>query len=84
MSTSTAMFYFAAKKQDPSLLYWEMEHIKNNLETNRLLPSVLVYTKDLDISSIPIPVKKTYFGVGLTPVYLTRSAWGDNNAAFLV
>lgn len=59
-----------------------MEHIKNNLETNRLLPSVLVYTKDLDISSIPIPVKKTYFGVGLTPVYLTRSAWGDNNAAF--
>ena len=82
VSTSTAMFYFAAKKQDPSLLYWEMEHIKNNLETNRLLPSVLVYTKDLDISSIPIPVKKTYFGVGLTPVYLTRSAWGDNNAAF--
>ena len=61
VSTSTAMFYFAAKKQDPSLLYWEMEHIKNNLETNRLLPSVLVYTKDLDISSIPIPVKKNLF-----------------------
>ena len=77
------MFYFAAKKNDPSLLYWELKHIKNKLSPHRLLASILVYSKDMNLSSCTVPIKKTWTGGGVTPVYLTRSAWDDANAAFL-
>ena len=77
------MFYFAAKLNDPSLLWWEMKHIKEAEQlTHRLLPSVLIYTKDLDISNIEPPTELTWSGQGMTPVYATRSACNDPNAAF--
>lgn len=79
-----AMFYFAGRLNDASLLWWEMRHIKENPDKlgHRLLPSVLVYTKDLDMSDIPAPTQLTWSGKGMTPVYITRSGCNDPNATF--
>ncbi|MDO4950216.1 MAG: heparinase II/III family protein [Bacteroidales bacterium] len=92
MPLDVSMFYFAAKQGDTSLLWNEMQHIRPSLAEKdistknmfcRLLPAILIYTKNLDMASVPVPTQKTWSGDGTTPVYVTRSAWGDPNAAFL-
>ncbi|MDO4950361.1 MAG: heparinase II/III family protein, partial [Bacteroidales bacterium] len=79
---SISPFYFAAINNDPSLLWWEMNTISNKMGANRHMPAALAFAKDMDLSSIPEPSQLTWTGGGKTPVYFTRSAWNDANAAF--
>lgn len=79
---SISPFYFAAGNNDPSLLWWEMNYIGSSMGGNRHMPAALVFAKDMNLSSIPQPAQLTWTGNGPTPVYLTRSAWNDTNAAF--
>ena len=69
------MFYIAAKIGDTSLLYNELNLIRMNRFTETLLPSYLIYAKDLDFSRVTAPTTKMWYGRGKTPVVLVRTDW---------
>lgn len=84
-----ALFWFAKRLNDPSILFHEKDLINgggiytNNSNTDRFLPFALLFGENkFDLSTIPNP-KDTYFiGYGDVPVSMTRSDW-TKNAAYL-
>lgn len=81
-----AMFWFASRLKDPSLLWNERrflasENIKKNAD--RLLPAMLVWGKGIDPAKIGPPKKLIWTGSGRNPVALMRSSWTDPNAIFV-
>lgn len=82
-----AMFWFAQKMNNPSLLWVEREHMaklsSNVREDNRLLPLTVIWSKDSDLQSIDPPKNKMWAGKGKTPVALMRSSWTDSTAIYV-
>lgn len=79
-----AMFWFAAKHKDPSLLCLESRLLKNQLKDyNKLLPVMLIWGADINLSETAKPESCAWFGHGETPVALMRSSWHDPNAIFI-
>ncbi|MES2429272.1 MAG: heparinase II/III family protein [Bacteroidota bacterium] len=79
-----AMFWFANKLHDPSLLWTEKEYLATRaVSKNRLLPATLIWGKGLQSNKIDPPKATMWVGGGLTPVALMRTAWGDPNAIFV-
>ncbi|PRD51964.1 heparinase II/III domain-containing protein [Sphingobacterium gobiense] len=82
-----AMFWFAQKTDNPSLLWIEREHMiklsANVREDNRLLPLTLIWSKDSDLQAIDPPKGKLWVGKGKTPVALMRSSWVDSTALYV-
>lgn len=88
-----SLFYFAGKTKDKSLLWKDMQLIRKDLKPgeeisqrqlyNRLLPSALIYTRDLDMSDIPAPTRLSWYGDGQNPLYITRTSWEDPDAGYL-
>lgn len=81
-----AMFWFAGKLKDPSLLWNERnfltkEKLGNN--TDRLLPALMIWGQGIDIEKISAPKNKIWTGAGKNPVALMRSSWTDPNAIFV-
>jgi hypothetical protein len=76
-----AMFWFADKLKEPSLLWVERNHVKDTdakkYLRNRLLPAMLIWSKDIAISKIPPPVSNMWVGAGRNPVAMMRSSWAD-------
>ena len=83
LESNSGMFFIAAKKKDPSLLYTQLKLIKLNRFTNTLLPAYLIYSKNIDFSNIQPPKQKFWSGDGKTPVVLYHSEWTDPNSKFL-
>jgi hypothetical protein len=80
-----AMFWFANKLKDPSLLwnerfYLSPKEIKQVSE--RLLPALMIWGNGIDITRIVPPKTKTWSGQGKNPVAFMRSSWTDPNAIF--
>jgi hypothetical protein len=82
-----AMFWFAQKLSDPSLLWAEKEHLRyiSSLERAdmRLLPLALIWGNKVPTSSIVAPNSRIWVGNGKTPVALMRSSWTDPNAIYI-
>jgi len=83
---SPAMFWFAEKVKDPSLLWSQKKLLSsgsgNNIN-NRLLPALLVWGVKTDLEKIKPPAKKVWVGQGPSPVGLMRTSWTDPNAIFV-
>ena len=79
-----AIFYFAGVLNDASLLWWPMKLIKKHPDMirHRMLPLALIFTKDLKVTDVKAPTTLTWTCQGITPLYVTRSACNDPNAAF--
>lgn len=83
LGTGLAMWYFAAKAGDPSIVANEMLKIKSGGCYNgtgegiRLLPMIMPWMASLDLTSISGPSDKLYVGNGATPVIAGRSAWSS-------
>lgn len=78
-----ALFYFAGRERSTALLCNAFANIRRDMMIyDRLMPSIPVYAKDLDLDNITYPETLSYFGRGTTPVYSTRSSWTDPDAAF--
>ena len=76
------MWWFADHFKNPSLLYTELQEIKDGLyakdfEEARLLPLTLTLATDIDLSSVKAPVKKIWSGNGVAPVVLIRTGWNN-------
>ncbi len=82
-----AMFWFAQRNSDPSLLWVEKYFLQrgeyNGFTRDRLLPAVMIWGKDLPIDRIPEPKGHLWTGQGANPVCLMRTAWSDPYAIFL-
>lgn len=84
---SPAMFYLAQKNNDPSLLWVEKTYLQKDdfsrFTRDRLLPSIMIWGKDIALEKIIEPKEKVYLGQGANPVYLMRTSWTDPNAIYV-
>ncbi|MBO9154020.1 heparinase II/III family protein [Chitinophaga sp. GCM10012297] len=81
---NAAMFWFAGKQKDPSLLWVEkswMESGKSHTR-DRLLPAIMLWNNNIRLSSIKPPQALLWTGGGKNPVALMRTSWTDKNAIF--
>jgi hypothetical protein len=83
-SMDPAMFWFAKRLDDPSLLWSERYHLINKKPSgDRLLPAVLIWSAGLTIDKITSPDNKIWIGQGKNPVALLRSSWNDPDGIFV-
>jgi hypothetical protein len=82
-----AMFWFASKLKDPSLLWVERSRLQSTpaaqLVGNRLLPGALLWSSGVAISNIKPPKETMWVGKGKSPVALMRTSWTDSNAIYV-
>lgn len=82
-----AMFWFASKTNDPSLLWVERSRLlktpASNLVRDRLLPGMLLWSNGVSIDKVPAPKSTMWVGKGKMPVALMRTSWTDSNAVFV-
>lgn len=82
-----AMFWFASKLNNPSLLWVERSRLiqskEKDIVRNRLLPAALIWQAGLSVLQAPAPDSLTWIGHGATPVALMRSSWTDGAAIFV-
>jgi hypothetical protein len=82
-----AMFWFANRLKDPSLLWVERSHLMNDgakkMIKDRLLPSVMLWSGGVGMSTMSEPKALMWTGMGKTPVALMRSSWTDPAAIYL-
>ncbi|KAA0988731.1 heparinase II/III domain-containing protein [Dyadobacter aurulentus] len=83
---SPAMFWFAEKNGDPSLLWTQRKLLSDQTDgmvRNRILPALLVWGTKTNLEGIKAPVKRQWVGQGPSPVALMRTSWVDPNAIFV-
>lgn len=84
---SPAMFWFAQRNNDTSLLWVEKTYLqKDNLSGlthDRLLPAIMLWGSGFQLSKITEPKIKAWKGMGANPVCLMRTSWTNPNAIYL-
>ncbi len=82
-----AMFWFAAKTKDLSILWEELKLMKRNgmksLADDRLLPLTMIWNTGFSFGEITPPKKNMWVGHGKNPVALMRTSWTDPNGIYL-
>lgn len=80
-----AMFWFARKTGDPSLLYVEKQNLaKRNYyaKGNRFLPAALIWGHSLNMAKVQPPSVLAWFGHGQNSLALMRTSWNEPNNIF--
>ncbi|HEX6892914.1 MAG TPA: heparinase II/III family protein [Chryseolinea sp.] len=84
---SPAMFWFAQKKNDPSLLWMEKNFLTKDdysaFTNDRLLPAAIIWGKEISFEQITEPASRVYVGQGPSPVALMRTSWSNPNGIYL-
>ncbi|AXY73442.1 DUF4962 domain-containing protein [Paraflavitalea soli] len=82
-----AMFWFANKQKDPSLLWVEKSRLLNSqppsLVGDRLLPAIMLWSAGTHMEKITAPTSAMWVGKGKNPVALMRTSWTDPAAIFV-
>lgn len=82
-----AMFWFANKQKDPSLLWVEKSRLLNSqpqsLVGDRLLPAIMLWGAGTHMDKITPPPSGSWVGKGKNPVALMRTSWTDPAAIFV-
>ena len=85
-SLNPAMFWFAQRNNDPSLLFTEKKLLasgEKSMRQDRILPALMIWGKDLDFKKIAEPKDLTWVGQGKNPVAMLRTSWEDSTAIFV-
>lgn len=86
-SLSPAMFWFAKKNADPSLLWVEKTYLQkedfSEFTDDRLLPAIIIWGKDIPLNQVVEPKVKAWKGQGANPIVMMRTSWSDPDAIFL-
>ncbi|QJW90915.1 DUF4962 domain-containing protein [Spirosoma taeanense] len=86
-SLQPAMFWFANKLKDPSLLWVERNRLLNSDAQShvrdRLMPAIMLWSGGIRVNSIPEPKATVWVGEGKSPVALMRTSWTDPDALFV-
>lgn len=81
-----AMFWFADKLKDPSLLYIEKNYLLAstfNVKSNRLLPAAMLWANGVTVNSMLEPVKKVWDGKGGNEVMMMRTDWQKGSGIYV-
>jgi len=82
-----AMFWFARKNADPSLLWVERGRLLNEDPkrhvNDRLLPAMMIWGGGVALDRISSPKETMWVGRGKNPVALMRTSWTDTAALFV-
>ena len=81
-----AMFWFAAKSNNPSLLWVEKSYLQKEPSAHvrdRLLPALMLWKKGISTKDIVPPKSTVWIGKGKTPVGMMRTDWKDTNAIYV-
>lgn len=82
-----AMFWFATKLNDPSLLWVERSRLMNSNPAthmkNRLLPAIMLWNGGIGIQKIGPPKDNFWVGSGINPMVLMRSSWTDTTGIYV-
>ncbi|QMW02098.1 heparinase II/III domain-containing protein [Spirosoma foliorum] len=82
-----AMFWFAQKSKDPSLLWVERSRLQTNDPKkhvkNRLLPAIMLWSNGVSMNAIAEPKSSMWVGEGRNPVALMRTSWSDPAAIYV-
>lgn len=83
-----AMFWFAARTQQPDRLWEERRYLRTlgqiqKQENARLLPAALLWGSQIPISSLRPPRETAWWGRSSNPVALFRTSWTDPAALFI-
>ncbi len=81
-----AVWYFAWKFGDASVLYKEKDRINKYKSAGhyRLLPVIAWYASQIDVADVAAPEEPIWHGDGTTPVVLVHDTWTmDENDKFL-
>lgn len=85
-SLKPAMFWFAKKNNDPSLLWMEKQFLQTDdlsqFTKNRVLPALMIWGRNISIDEINPPASRVWVGQGKNPVALMRTSW-YNDAMYL-
>jgi hypothetical protein len=84
-SLSPAMFWFASKLKDPSLLWNEKHYLETKPAPvkDRILPAVMIWSGDIRIDDVQPPRELLWTGGGVTPVALMRTSWTAPDALYV-
>lgn len=87
VNLSPAMFWFAQRNQDPSLLWVEKKFLDktdySSLTSERLLPAAIIWGQGLQLNRIETPAPKVWVGQGPSPVAIMRNSWTNPDAIYL-
>lgn len=82
-STAYPLYYFAYKRNDPSLLWSELECLEKNTYRNPAHKCYLIlpmkYAMKMNLDSLEAPSRLFYSAQGKLPLMMCRSGWGDND-----
>ncbi len=82
-----AMFWFAEKTNDPSVLWSEKRFLESSnfdsFKGIRELPAIMIWAKNIPLANIKEPAAKFWVGQGANPVAIMRSSWTDSKAVYL-
>ena len=82
-----AMFWFAAKNNDPSLLWSERKFLETDdfsrFARQQFLPVLMIWGKDIQMDQIQAPASRVWMGQGKNPICLMRTSWTDPDAMYL-
>lgn len=86
----SSMFWFAEKLDDPTLIYQELDLIRDGEYTKavssdieRILPNALIFGKKLNLKKVNEPSQHIYTGHGMTPVTIARTQWDDGQGKYM-
>jgi len=84
-SINPAMFWFANRLKDNSILLTEKSYLESgkSLVNDRLLPALMIWGEGADLNKIENPKKLIWVGKGKNPVALMRTSWSDSDAIFV-
>ncbi|MFT3935198.1 MAG: heparinase II/III family protein [Chitinophagaceae bacterium] len=82
-----AMFWFASRTKNPSLLWVEHNRLiqkePKRFVQNRLLPGVLLWSGGINFNNAQAPASTVWAGKGKNPIALMRTSWTDTNAIYV-
>jgi hypothetical protein len=82
-----AMFWFASRTKNPSLLWVERSRLMNTNKRrfvgNRLLPAIFLWADGIKINEVKPPTTTMWAAKGKVPVALMRTSWTDPNAIWV-
>jgi hypothetical protein len=82
-----AMFWFAEKTSNPSVLWSEAKFLKTDdfskFKGIRELPAIMIWAINIPLSKITEPAEKIWAGQGANPVSMMRTSWTSPDAVYL-
>ena len=78
------MYYFAYKRNEPSMLYTEMQLLNDatkyvDTDHRGLLVIPIKYAMQMDLNGLSAPEKKFYSAQGDVPIMMCRTGWNKND-----